>query len=567
MKFKDMPYVRPDMEKVKEEIKSLTARLKDAPDYAAAKEAFLAKDQLARRISTQENLSSIRHSIDTRDAFYDAEEKFWAAAGPELAEYDQAFTEALLSSPYRKDFEAEYGNLMFVNAEIALKSFSPEIIPELQKENELVMEYDKLIASAQIPFMGGTYTLAQLGPFKSGADDEVRLAAWKADGGWYKEHQPELDRIYDELVHLRDTMGKKLGYENYLPLGYYRMSRNCYTKEDVAKFREAVVRYIVPIADSIYRRQADRLHKTYPMSFADNALEFRSGNPKPCGTADDILNHGLKFYTELSPETAVFFKTMMDNELLDVLAKEGKQGGGYCTSLADYEVPFIFANFNGTQGDVSVVTHEAGHAFAAWTNRHRVPEDYVWPSMEACEVHSMSMEFFAWPWAEGFFGPDTRIFYYSHLAEALTFIPYGTMVDHFQHIVYEHPEYTPAQRHAAWKKLLGTYMPWMRLDGDIPFYAEGEGWQRQLHIYTSPLYYIDYCLAQTVSLEYWALIQSDFKNAWAHYMAYTEQGGTRTFTELLKAAGMDSPFEGDTLKNVAEVAKNWLDNYDLSGIV
>ena len=428
------------------------------------------------------------------------------------------------------------------------------------------MAYDKLIASAQIPFNGGTYTLAQLGPFKSNADDEIRLAAWKADGTWYKENQAELDRIYDELVKLRDAMGKKLGYENYLPLGYYRMDRNCYTKEDVAKFREAVVKYIVPIADSIYRRQAERLGKTYPMSFADNALEFRSGNPKPFGTAQDILNHGLKFYTELSPETAVFFKTMMDNELLDVLATEGKQGGGYCTSIYDYDVPFIFANFNGTQGDVSVVTHEAGHAFADWTNRHRVPMEYIWPSMEGCEVHSMSMEFFAWPWAEGFFGPDTRKFYYSHLAEALTFIPYGTMVDHFQHIVYEHPEYTPAQRHAAWKELLGIYMPWEKLDGDIPFYSEGEGWQRQLHIYTSPLYYIDYCLAQTVSLEYWALIQSDFKNAWEHYMAYTTQGGTRTFTELLKNAGMDSPFDGDTLKNVAEVAKNWLDSYDLTGI-
>ncbi|MBO6159122.1 MAG: M3 family oligoendopeptidase [Firmicutes bacterium] len=566
MKFKEMPYERPDLEQLKKECISLTEQLKNAKSFEEAHQVFLAKDKFSRHISTLSNLAEIRHSIDTRDAFYDEEAKFWANASPELAEYSQAFTVALLESPFKADFEKEYGDLFFKNAEIELKSFSPEIIPEMQQENDLTMAYDKLIASAQIPFQGGTYTLSQLGPFKTNPDDQIRLAAWKADGGWYKEHQAELDRIYDELVKLRDQMGKKLGYENYLPLGYYRMSRNCYTKEDVAKFREAVVKYIVPIADSIYRRQAEQLGKEYPMSFADNALEFRSGNPRPCGTADDILQHGLKFYTELSPETAVFFQTMMDQELLDVLSTEGKQGGGYCTSLADYAVPFIFANFNGTQGDVSVVTHEAGHAFAAWTNRDRIPMEYVWPSMEACEVHSMSMEFFAWPWAEGFFGPDTRKFYYSHLAEALTFIPYGTMVDHFQHIVYEHPEYTPAQRHAAWKELLAIYMPWQKLDGDIPFYSEGEGWQRQLHIYTSPLYYIDYCLAQTVSLEYWAMMQEDYKNAWSHYMAYTKQGGTRTFTDLLKNAGMDSPFEGDTLKNVAEAAKKWLDAYDLSGI-
>ncbi|MBQ1368942.1 MAG: M3 family oligoendopeptidase [Firmicutes bacterium] len=566
MKFKDMPYERPDVEAIKKQLQEQTENLKKAENYEAARNIFLANDQLGRHISTLSSLAEVRHSIDTRDAFYEEEAKFWASASPELAEYSQAFTKALLESPFRPDFEKEYGDLMFVNAEIALKSFSPEIIPELQKENELTMEYSKLIASAQVPFEGKTYTLAQLGPFKTGADDAVRLAAWKADGTWYKEHQAELDRIYDELVHLRDQMGKKLGYENYLPLGYYRMNRNCYTKEDVAKFREAVIRYIVPIADEIYHHQAERLGKTYPMSFADNALEFRSGNPRPCGSADDILAHGLKFYTELSPETAVFFKRMMDDELLDVLAKDGKQAGGYCTGFPDYSVPFIFANFNGTQGDVSVVTHEAGHAFAAWENVDRVPAEYCWPSMEACEVHSMSMEFFAWPWAEGFFGKDTRKFYYSHLAEALTFIPYGTMVDHFQHVVYEHPKYTPAKRHAAWKELLGIYMPWQKLDGDIPFYSEGEGWQRQLHIYTSPLYYIDYCLAQTVSLEYWAMIQSDFKNAWAHYMAYTKQGGTHTFTDLLKNAGMDSPFEGDTLKTVAEAAKKWLDAYDMTGI-
>ena len=391
-------------------------------------------------------------------------------------------------------------------------------------------------------------------------------AAWQAEGAWYKEHQAEFDDIYDKLVHLRDTMGKKLGYGGYTTLGYYRMGRNCYGKADVEQFRAAVVKYLVPLADSIYREQAKRLGKEYPMNFADNALMFRSGNPKPCGDADAILAHGKKFYEELSPETGEFFNMMLDNELMDVLSTPGKAGGGYCTSLGDYKVPFIFANFNGTQHDVEVVTHEAGHAFAAWMNRDRVPYSTIWPSMESCEVHSMSMEFFAWPWAEGFFGEDTRKFWYSHLAGALTFIPYGTMVDHFQHIVYEKPDMTPRQRHDVWKELLGVYMPWMKLGSEIPFYGDGEGWQRQMHIYQSPFYYIDYCLAQTVSLQFWAMLQKDPKDAWAHYMAYTKQGGSRTFTELLKNAGLDSPFEERCLRGVCETAKAWLDAYDLTGI-
>ena len=221
---------------------------------------------------------------------------------------------------------------------------------------------------------------------------------------------------------------------------------------------------------------------------------------------------------------------------------------------------------NGTKGDVEVVTHEAGHAFAYWMNRKRVPLEYAEPSSEACEVHSMSMEFFGWRNAEGFFGPDANKFKYSHLAAALTFIPYGTMVDHFQHIVYEKPDMTPAERHAEWKRLTGIYTPWLKLDGEIPFYSEGARWQAQGHIYEMPFYYIDYCLAQTVSLEFWAMIQKDEADAWEHYMAYVKQGGSRTFTELLKHAGLKTPFEEECLRTVCEAAKKWLDGFDLTGI-
>ena len=566
MKFSEMPYERPDLAAVKQQFADLLAELQAAPDYAAAREVFLREQTLSKHIDTLANLASVRNTIDTRDKFYDEEMNFWNEALPQLQECENAWSKAMLASPFRKDFAAEYGDLMFVNAEIADKAFSPEILPEMAEENKLTTEYGKLIASAQIPFEGGVYTLSQLSPFKNDPDDARRLAAWQAEGKWYKEHQAEFDGIYDKLVHLRDTMGKKLGYEGYTTLGYYRMGRNCYTKADVEKFRAAVVKYLVPLADSIYREQAKRLGKQYPMNFADNALMFRSGNPTPCGDADAIVAQGKKFYDELSPETSEFFNKMLDDELMDLLSTPGKAGGGYCTGLGDYAVPFIFANFNGTQHDVEVVTHEAGHAFAAYMNRNRIPYATVWPSMEGCEVHSMSMEFFAWPWAEGFFGKDARKFRYSHLAGALTFIPYGTMVDHFQHIVYEKPDMTPKERHGVWKELLGVYMPWMQLGDEIPFYGEGEGWQRQMHIYQSPFYYIDYCLAQTVSLQFWAMLQKDRADAWSHYMAYTLQGGSRVFTELLKNAGLTSPFEESCLRGVCETAKQWLDNYDLTGI-
>ena len=566
MKFSEMPYTRPDPEAVKAELQQLTEKLKNAKSYDEARAVFLEKEEKEKAVDTVGTLAYIRHSIDTRDEFYDGEIEFWDEFEPEIEEYEQAWLNALLESPYRGDFEKEYGSLLFVNAEIDRKTFSPEIIEDMQKENELITEYDKLIASAQIPFEDGVYTLSQLEPFQTDPDDARRLAAWKAKGQWFKDNQERLDTLYDELVAIRDRMGRKLGYGGYTQLGYYRMTRNCWTKEDIEKFRAAVQKYLVPVADSILREQAKRLGKSYPLSFADAALSFRSGNPRPAGTPDDILEQGRKFYDALSPETSEFFRAMRDNELMDVLSTEGKEGGGYCTNLSLYEVPFIFANFNGTQGDVEVVTHEAGHAFAYWMNRKRIPTEYADPSAEACEVHSMSMEFFGWKNAEGFFGPDARKFKYSHLAGAITFIPYGTMVDHFQHIVYEKPEMTPAERHAEWKRLLGIYMPWMKLDGDIPFFADGEGWQRQSHIYECPFYYIDYCLAQTVALEFWAMIRKDPEDAWKHYMAYTEQGGSRAFTDLLRNADLVTPFDEACLRGVCETATKWLESFDLTGI-
>lgn len=558
MKFSQMKYKRPDAEKIKATLISMTERLKNAENYGEAKKVFLENEKFTKHILTMQTLSSIRNSIDTRDAFYDKEEKFWNNMLPLVQEVAQQWTKTLLASPFRADFEKEYGEIMFSNAEMELKTFSPSIIPELQKENDLIQEYETLLASAQIKFGGNSYTLAQLFPFKNDENDDVRRAAWTVEGRWYAENSAELDRLYDDLVVLRDIMGKRLGYKDYTQLGYYRMCRNSYTKVDIEKFREAVVKYLVPVADRIYRNRAKSLGVGYPLSYADSSLVFRSGNPRPLGTADDILKAGMKFYGELSKETAEFFKTMLDDELLDVLAKEGKRAGGYCTTIYDYEVPFIFANFNGTADDVETVTHEAGHAFADWYNRKRVPISTIWPTLEACEVHSMSMEFFAWNWSEEFFGKDSEKFKYAHLSDALTFIPYGTLVDHFQHIVYEDSEMTPDERHEVWQSLQEIYMPWMRFDGDIPFYAEGKAWQRQHHIYSSPFYYIDYCLAQTVALQFWTMIQKDIKDAWSHYMAYTEQGGSKVFTELLKNAGLKSPFDSECLREVCEEAERWL---------
>jgi M3 family oligoendopeptidase len=449
--------------------------------------------------------------------------------------------------------------------EIAVRCFKPELMPLMAEENRLSSEYQKLYASAMVEFDGKTMPLPKLGPYKQSTDRAVRKAAYETEGRFFDEHQQELDELYDKLVKNRTEQARMLGYENYLPLGYDRMGRNCYGPGKVAAFRDQVVADLVPLVQKRKEAQRSRLGLEH-LYFYDDVMLFPDGNATPQGTAEDILKAGLDMYHGLSAETAEFIDFMYENELLDVLSKDGKAPGGYCTSIPLYQAPFIFSNFNGTAGDVDVMTHEAGHAFNAFLIAdNKFALEIGCGGMETAETHSMSMEYFAWKYIHKFFGEDARKYKYMHALENFSFIPYGTMVDAFQHIVYENPEMTPAQRNEAWLELERKFRPHIQTEG-VPFIEEGRRWQYQMHIYESPFYYIDYCLAQTVALQFWAMLREDREAAWKTYMDYTRLGGSMVFTDLLSSAGLRSPFDPECLKEIAAKAKAYLDNFDLTGI-
>ena len=555
-----MPYKRPEYEEANAKLEELLNSFKTAK---TAKEAFAAYeeyDKYGSFLSTMFCLAEIRHTIDTKDEFYAAEQEYSDEVLPKLQPAIKEFSKALLESPFRAELEAKWGNLMFLNTEIELKTFKPEIVADLQEENRLSTEYDKLIASAEIDFDGKKLTLSQIRPYHENPDREMRKASMEAAGNWYMANAGQLDNIFDELVKVRTRIAKTLGYDSFTQLGYYRMKRNCYDMDMVAKFRQGVIEHIVPVVKKLKAAQAKRIGVD-ALKIYDDLFEYPDGNAKPQGSPDDIFAHGKKMYQELSKETAEFFDFMLDKELFDVLSKPGKAAGGYCATLPDYKSPFIFANFNGTSGDIDVLTHEAGHAYAAYVARDIYPSALQEYSMETAEIHSMAMEFFTWPWMEGFFGEQTQKYYYSHLSNALSFIPYGTMVDEFQHHIYDNAEMNSAERNKLWLELEAKYRPWLDLEGS-PFYGEGRRWQAQLHIYVIPFYYIDYCLAQIMALCFWAENQKDNKSAWDKYRRLIGFAGTKTFLELITDAGLPTPFEAANLKIVSDAATEWLDNQE-----
>ncbi|MCL2560168.1 MAG: M3 family oligoendopeptidase [Turicibacter sp.] len=556
MNFHEFKYERPDFEVEKEKLTGLIGDFKAAGTGAAQLEIFKAINAVRNYVSTMNTIASIRHSVDTRDEFYDAENAYWDEAGPLYGELDDLFFDALLASPFRAELTAEFGKQFFKLIECQKRAFSPAIIEQLQEENRLASEYDKLLASAKIEFQGETYTLPGLGKFAEDQDRSVREAALTARYAFFEEHEQALDDLYDQLVAVRAEIAEKLGFNNFTELGYVRMQRTDYTPTDVAKFRQQVRDIIVPVATKIFERQRERLGLD-KLRYFDLNYKFKSGNATPKGEPDWILSQGEQMYAELSPETKEFFDFMVEKELLDLVNKDGKRGGGYCTYISDYKAPFIFSNFNGTSGDIDVLTHEAGHAFQVYRSRHIEIPELAFPTYESCEIHSMSMEFFAWPWMENFFKEDVEKYKYDHLASALTFIPYGVLVDEFQHFVYDNPSASKEDRKAEWRRLEKIYLPHKDYEG-CDYLERGGWWHGQGHVFSSPFYYIDYTLAQICALQFWKRMINEDASAWADYLALCDVGGSKSFLELVKLGNLKSPFEDGCVASVIADIDSWL---------
>lgn len=561
MKFNDYTYERPEYELFKKDFLHLVETLKTAESLDEVKEAIDAVSDLTSSLDSMATLASIRYSIDTTDEFYTEEDNYWNEYSPYYQELTTIYYKAVLDSPFIEELKEDYPRTFFQNMAFELQAFDPSVIDLLQKENQLSSDYQKLIASAAIEFDGKTLTLSQFGPYLQDTDRQVRKEASEAQLSFFQENEEKIDHLYDELVNVRDTIAKKLGFKDFVELGYIRMKRFDYDREKVEVYRKQVLDYVVPVTQKLAKRQAKRIG-IEDMKHYDASLQFLDGNPTPQGDPDYIIENGRKMYHELSDDTAEFIDFLFDRDLVDLLSKEGKASGGYCTYIPEYQSPFIFANFNGTSGDIDVLTHEAGHAFQVYQSRWIKQPEIVFPTYETCEIHSMSMEFFTYPSMELFFKEQTEKYKFDHLSGAIRFLPYGVLVDHFQHEVYENPSWTPEERKASWKKLESQYLP-ERDYSESDFLAKGTYWFRQGHIFASPFYYIDYTLAQICALQFWkrAIVDKD-EQAWIDYMAICKAGGTKSFLETVETAGLRSPFEEGSLENVVKTIDEALEAVD-----
>lgn len=550
MKFSEMPYTRVDDKKVLSGLKELKKKIADVKTKEEAFEVHRKFYELSNEFQSDLTIASIRHTIDVTDKFYADEKTYNDSIEPAIENAVIDYYNALYASPHREYLEEKIGKVAFKNIELRAKSISEEILPLMQEENTLKFNYGKLIATAKIDFDGKELNLSLLQPYLVNKDREIRKQAYEKMGHFFNQNAEELDKIYADLIENRTKQAKALGFDNFTPLGYIRMGRNSYGREEIEKLRAYVKKYLVPLADKIHENRRLRLGLD-KLSYVDNGVYFKEGDPVPYGTDEEKLELGAKLYKDLSSETDEFYSFMRKNELFDVVGRKTKRAGGYMTYIPRYKSPFIFANFNETSHDVDVITHECGHAFQGYYVADDEIIEHNDITMETAEIHSMSMEFFTEKYADLFFKDRGNDYRKQHLEDSICFIPYGCMVDEFQHIVYDNPDMTPEDRKKVWLDLERQYRPHINYDDDS-FFSKGGIWQKQQHIFAMPFYYIDYVLAQLCALQYFIIMKNDFKGAFSDYLNLCKLSAKCFYEDMIAKTKLKVPYADGTIENLVK---------------
>jgi len=548
-RFDEIPYERPSLDAFESATQERLRSWDAASDSKSRAEIVRNWDKERIALDTLRSIAYVRFELDTRDAGAKAEKEFFDDAAPKFTELDLSFVKKVVESPDRESLADELGEHALNMWEVALKTFDPTIADDRRAESKLTTSYNELLAALKIPFRGKEYSLPMLASFYGDADRDTRRESLQARFAALEEHRETFDKTFHDLVQLRHGMAKKLGYDSYTPLAYALLRRTDYGPEQVAEFRRQVRETLVPLASRIRARHAKTLGVS-DYGYHDHSVRDELGVPKPDGDHDWMMDQASTLFGKLGDDFSEFFELMREKQLMDLKTRDGKAGGGFCIDLPQYKVPFVFANFNGTEDDVNVFTHECGHAFQAWNSMDLPLSDYFVPTFDAAEIHSMSLEMLSHPHVDLFFGDDAERYRQGHLEKAILFIPYGTAVDEFQHRIYAEPDMSPDQRAEVWKELEAIYLPERRYE-DMPFAESGRFWQAQRHIFMSPFYYIDYCLAQTCALQFWRRAGADRDEAMTAYRKLCSLGGLKPFTNLVEDVGLNSPFADGCLEDIA----------------
>ncbi len=537
---------------VEQEYKKLLERIPTAEASVGSEEWLdLYADLNALNSFVGSESSRINHSLNkemTNPEREETEKYQREHVQPAADEANSKFLGAILTSKHKSAIGERYGKHLLDVIEVMQEPLATVNSDLRVKVGELSTKYDKILSQAEVTIGGELMTLAKARNFLSSENEATRKEAFIAQRRWFIDHRDEIATIFDEMVKLRDEMGRNLGHKNFIPLAYKAMGRTDYGIEQAKKFRELIRKYIVPVQTSLFEARAKRLgyDKLKPWDTGyDPAFTLPSG----IAPVDTQIEKAQRVFDQLSPLLGQHFTRMRNEGLIDLENRKGKRAGAYCTTFSDEGRVAILCNSTGDSDDVGTLTHEMGHAFQGWESQVIESVDLQSPTYDACEIHSMGMEYLSMRHMNEFFNDElTAKFRRNRWRDGVEIMCYIAIVDEFQHWVYENPSATPDERDTAWNKIWDIYKP--GIDWSSAEEYKSARWYMQGHIFGMPFYYIDYAIAEIGAMQLALMDAQDHDKTIEAYLKLCRIGGTMSVLDIFKSVGMRTPFDESLIKDL-----------------
>ncbi|MDX1651323.1 MAG: M3 family oligoendopeptidase [Brumimicrobium sp.] len=517
------------------------------------------KDQSELEAILEENLAwrYIRMTINTRDkALTDDYTFFVKEIQPKLSPYSFRLNKKLSESPFKKEFNAEAYKIYFRSVDTAIKLFREENIPLEAEMAEKSQQFGAISGAQSISHDGKEITMQKAASLLKENDETLRKNIFEKMVARRQEDAEKLDKLFTELIRIRHRIALNAGFDNYRDYKFAALGRFDYTKEDCFDFHRSIKKEIVPLVKQINEKQAELLKKDKLKPW-DSEVDPKGRKPlKPFETGKELLDRTIAMFNGIDPYFGDCLSTMEKMGHLDLESKEGKSPGGYNYPLYEIGVPFIFMNAVGSHRDLITMVHEGGHAVHSFLSRDLEITGFKSLPSEVAELSSMSMELLTMDYWGAFYSEeeDLKRAKTEQLETILKILPWIATIDEFQHWIYENPSHTVKERHAKWIDILKAYgtgvTDWTGYES-----AREIIWQKQLHLFEVPFYYIEYGMAQLGALAVWKNSKSDFKKAITDYKKALSLGYTKSIPEVYRTAGITFDFSLGNIQSLVRFVK------------
>ena len=515
-------------------------------------EAFVSEDACWRQI---------KMTCDTTDKSLEAAFTFFCMEiQPKIQPYADALNKKLIQCPFTNELDEKEYFTYLRSVKKSIELFREENITLQAELSVLQQQYGTIAGRMTITVDDKEYTLQQAAQFLESEDRAKREEVYLKIQERRLQDQQEMHDLFTSLIQKRHQVALNAGFENYRDYKFAELGRFDYTKEDCFKFHEAIKTHVLPIIDKIYERKKNKLGLATLKPWDTEAEPIGTKPLRPFTDGQDLYNKSVSCFEQINPFFADCLKKMDSLKHFDLESRQGKAPGGYNCPLAESGAPFIFMNAAGQMSDVTTMVHEVGHAIHSFLAHPLSLSAFKEYPMEIAEVASMSMELFTMNHWQAFFDNvhDLNRAQEHQLERTITIFPWIAIIDKFQHWVYENPNHSIEERTQAWTTIAKEFST-NSIDYSGLDQYRAIGWQRQLHLFEVPFYYIEYGIAQLGAIGMWMQYQKNPTLALENYMNALSLGGTKTLPELYQTAGISFDFSSSYVKTLMDFTRDELE--------